>query len=209
MRPLHARSSWVCWSWLAFTRNPRPDTAARPGDAAARDEGRRHRSAGGLGGGRPLPARDGRVESRPGARWRSAAPTATARSGSASACARPAATSPDRVRSGAREQPPPSNIRRAGLADIVTVVAGDAFKEIPKMAGDVDFVFLDAWKRDYKRFLDLMLPRMSPGGLFLAHNVVNKQERDARFPRRDSRQSRRSSPPSSRRRAKGCRFPIK
>jgi predicted O-methyltransferase YrrM len=68
------------------------------------------------------------------------------------------------------------HIRRAGLAGVVTVVSGDAFKEIPKIAGDVDFVFLDAWKRDYKRFLDLVLPRMTPGALFLAHNVVNKQE---------------------------------
>ncbi len=67
------------------------------------------------------------------------------------------------------------NIRRAGLADVVTVVSGDAFKEIPRMAGDFDFVFLDAWKRDYKRFFDLMLPRLRPGGLFLAHNVVNKK----------------------------------
>ncbi len=36
-------------------------------------------------------------------------------------------------------------------------------------------MFLDAWKRDYKRFLDLVLPRLEPRGLFLAHNVVNKQ----------------------------------
>ena len=41
--------------------------------------------------------------------------------------------------------------------------------------GQFDFVFLDAWKRDYKRFLDLMLPRLTSRGLFLAHNVVNKQ----------------------------------
>jgi predicted O-methyltransferase YrrM len=75
----------------------------------------------------------------------------------------------------ARANTAATHIRRAGLANVVTVVAGDAFKEIPKMAGGVDFVFLDAWKRDYKRFLDVMLPRMSPGALFLAHNVVNKQ----------------------------------
>jgi len=67
------------------------------------------------------------------------------------------------------------HVRTAGLADIVTVVAGDAFTEIPKLQGMFDFVFLDAWKRDYKRFLDLMLPRLSGHGLFLAHNVVNKQ----------------------------------
>jgi predicted O-methyltransferase YrrM len=67
------------------------------------------------------------------------------------------------------------NIRRAGLADIVTVVQGDGFKEIPKLAGTFDFVFLDAWKPDYKRFFELIFPRLTPRGLFLAHNVVNKQ----------------------------------
>jgi predicted O-methyltransferase YrrM len=76
----------------------------------------------------------------------------------------------------ARAQAAADNIRRAGLADFVTVVAGDAFQQIPKnSATGVDFVFLDAWKRDYKRFLDLMLPRMGPRALFLAHNVVNKR----------------------------------
>jgi len=68
-----------------------------------------------------------------------------------------------------------NNIRRAGLADVVTVVPGDAFKEIPKLAGTFDFVFLDAWKPDYKRFFELVFPRLTPRGLFLAHNVVNKQ----------------------------------
>lgn len=67
------------------------------------------------------------------------------------------------------------NIRRAGLHDIVQVVAGDAFKEIPKLPGEFDLVFLDAWKPDYKKFFDLAFPRVAPGGLFLAHNVVNKR----------------------------------
>ena len=67
------------------------------------------------------------------------------------------------------------NIRKAGLSDIVQVVAGDAFAEIPKLQGTFDFVFLDAWKRDYKKFFDLMYPRLDKGGLFTAHNVVNKR----------------------------------
>lgn len=67
------------------------------------------------------------------------------------------------------------NIRRAGLTDTVTVISGDAFKEIPKIPGTFDFVFLDAWKPDYKKFFDLVFPRLTPRGLFLAHNVVNKQ----------------------------------
>ncbi len=55
------------------------------------------------------------------------------------------------------------------------VIAGDAFKEVPKVPGTFDLVFLDAWKPDYKKFFDLAFPRVSPGGLFLAHNVINKK----------------------------------
>jgi len=68
-----------------------------------------------------------------------------------------------------------ANIRRAGFTDVVQVVAGDAFVEIPKLPGTFDFVFLDAWKRDYKKFFDLVFPRLDKGGLFTAHNVVNKR----------------------------------
>ena len=68
-----------------------------------------------------------------------------------------------------------ANIRRAGLSDIVQVMAGDAFEQIPKTQGNFDFVFLDAWKRDYKLFFELVYPRLDKGGLFIAHNVVNKR----------------------------------
>ncbi len=68
-----------------------------------------------------------------------------------------------------------ANVQRAGLSDIVKVVHGDAFQEIPKVAGSFDLVFLDAWKPDYKKFFDMVFPRVNPGGLFLAHNVINKK----------------------------------
>jgi caffeoyl-CoA O-methyltransferase len=67
-----------------------------------------------------------------------------------------------------------ANIRQAGLDDVVRVVQGDAFKEIPQLQGTFDMVFLDAWKPDYKKFFDLVFPRLDAGGLFVAHNVVNK-----------------------------------
>jgi predicted O-methyltransferase YrrM len=67
------------------------------------------------------------------------------------------------------------NVRRAGVADVVQVVAGDAFQQIPKIEGTFDFVFLDAWKKDYKRFFDLVYPRLESHGVFVAHNVVNKK----------------------------------
>src|ERR1051325_11724147 len=67
-----------------------------------------------------------------------------------------------------------ANIQKAGLTDVVRVIHGDAFAEIPKLQGTFDLVFLDAWKPDYKRFFDIVYPRLEPGGVFLAHNVVNK-----------------------------------
>jgi caffeoyl-CoA O-methyltransferase len=74
-----------------------------------------------------------------------------------------------------RAQELAENIRTAGMTDVVQVVAGDAFAQIPKLPGTFDFVFLDAWKRDYKKFLDLVYPRLETGGIFAAHNVVNKR----------------------------------
>lgn len=68
-----------------------------------------------------------------------------------------------------------ANVQAAGLSDIVRVVSGDAFIEIPKIAGNFDLVFLDAWKPDYKKFFEMVFPRVTPGGLFLAHNVINKR----------------------------------
>ena len=67
------------------------------------------------------------------------------------------------------------NVRKAGVADVVRVIRGDAFAEIPKLPGTFDLVFLDAWKPDYKKFFDMVYPRLNPGGVFVAHNVVNKK----------------------------------
>jgi len=67
------------------------------------------------------------------------------------------------------------NVRKAGLEDVVRVIRGDAFAEIPRLQGAFDLVFLDAWKPDYKRFFDMVFPRLNPGGVFVAHNVVNKK----------------------------------
>lgn len=74
----------------------------------------------------------------------------------------------------ARAKDAEANIKAAGLADVVQVVSGDAFKAIPELAGSFDMVFLDAWKKDYQRFFDLVFPRLDNGGVFVAHNVVNK-----------------------------------
>jgi caffeoyl-CoA O-methyltransferase len=81
----------------------------------------------------------------------------------------------------ARAQQALTNIKKAGLADVVHVIPGDAFAEIPKLTGTFDFVFCDAWKRDYQKFFSMVFPRMDKGGLFLGHNVINKRDEMADF----------------------------
>ena len=67
-----------------------------------------------------------------------------------------------------------AHIVAAGLDDVVTVVAGDAFTAVPAVPGTFDFVFIDAWKADYQKYFDMTFPRVRRGGLILAHNVINK-----------------------------------
>ena len=74
-----------------------------------------------------------------------------------------------------------ANIRKAGLSDIVTVVQGDALTEISKISGSFDFVFCDAWKRDYQKYFTMVFPALNKGGVFLAHNVINKGSEMADF----------------------------
>jgi caffeoyl-CoA O-methyltransferase len=81
----------------------------------------------------------------------------------------------------ARAQEAMANVRKAGLADVVQVISGDAFAEIPKISGTFDFVFCDAWKRDYQKFFSMVFPRMDKGGLFLGHNVINKRDEMTEF----------------------------
>jgi predicted O-methyltransferase YrrM len=73
-----------------------------------------------------------------------------------------------------RAQELKANIAAARLDDVVTVVAGDAFKAVPAEPGTFDFVFIDAWKPDYQKYFDMTFPRVRRGGLILAHNVINK-----------------------------------
>lgn len=74
-----------------------------------------------------------------------------------------------------------ANITAAGLDDVVTVVAGDAFQAIPAQSGTFDLVFIDAWKPDYQKYFDMTFPRLDRGGLLLAHNVINKGDEMPEF----------------------------
>jgi caffeoyl-CoA O-methyltransferase len=63
------------------------------------------------------------------------------------------------------------NFRAAGVEGLITQVHGDALKEVPKLHGPFEFVFVDAWKADYVKYLDMVLPMVPPGGIIMAHNT--------------------------------------
>ena len=63
------------------------------------------------------------------------------------------------------------NIRATGMDDVIESRLGDALKIIPTLQGPFDLVFIDAWKPDYKKYLDLTLPLVRSGGIVAAHNV--------------------------------------
>ena len=62
--------------------------------------------------------------------------------------------------------------RKAGIADIARMHVGDARQIIPVLDGLYDLVFIDADKENYCNYLDLALPKLRPGGVILADNVL-------------------------------------
>jgi predicted O-methyltransferase YrrM len=73
---------------------------------------------------------------------------------------------PDRARE-ARE-----NIARAGLADRVMVMVGDAQLLLAKVAGPFDLIFQEGDKRLYGPMLDRLVDLLRPGGLLITDNVL-------------------------------------
>jgi predicted O-methyltransferase YrrM len=72
----------------------------------------------------------------------------------------------DRVRE-ARE-----NFARAGLAERVAVIEGDAQRMIAKVSGPFDVIFQDGDKRLYVPLLDRLVALLRPGGLLVTDNVL-------------------------------------
>ena len=63
------------------------------------------------------------------------------------------------------------NFMRAGVDHLVTIVEGDAHREVLKLKGPIDLVFIDADKPGYIDYLNKLLPLVRPGGLILGHNM--------------------------------------
>jgi caffeoyl-CoA O-methyltransferase len=65
-------------------------------------------------------------------------------------------------------------LTRAGLQSRVEVREGAALDLLHQLDGPFDLVYLDAAKREYRRYLDAALPRMAIGALLVADNLLWK-----------------------------------
>jgi predicted O-methyltransferase YrrM len=68
-----------------------------------------------------------------------------------------------------------ANFREAGLDAFIDARLGDAHELVPALPGPFDFVFCDADKDWYKDYFIAVLPKLTVGGAFTAHNVSPRQ----------------------------------
>jgi predicted O-methyltransferase YrrM len=65
-----------------------------------------------------------------------------------------------------------ANFERAGLAERVGIIVGDAQVTINKVAGPFDLIFQDGSKPLYVTLLDRLVGLLRPGGLLVTDNVL-------------------------------------
>lgn len=74
---------------------------------------------------------------------------------------------------------------RSPWADAIHLHIGDAFSIVPALEGGWDMVFIDANKRTYAEYFEMIMPQMRRGGFILADNtlwdgkVLDENARDA------------------------------
>jgi len=64
------------------------------------------------------------------------------------------------------------NLAKVGLEGTVTCIEGDALQTIPELTGKFDFVFIDAYKPDYFKYFKCLEPKLMPGAVIVADNVI-------------------------------------
>jgi len=65
-----------------------------------------------------------------------------------------------------------ANLAEAGLASLVTLLAGDARQTLAAIPGPIGLVLLDGWKDLCLPILRLLEPRLAPGALVVADDIT-------------------------------------
>ena len=63
-------------------------------------------------------------------------------------------------------------LERAGVAGRVELIEGAALDVLHRLEGPFDLVYVDAVKTEYRRYLDLTLPKLRVGGLIVCDNLL-------------------------------------
>jgi predicted O-methyltransferase YrrM len=63
-------------------------------------------------------------------------------------------------------------IARAGLSSSVEFVVGDAVETLETIQGPIDFALIDLWKELYIPSFDRMYPKLNPGAVVAADNML-------------------------------------
>jgi caffeoyl-CoA O-methyltransferase len=64
------------------------------------------------------------------------------------------------------------NINKSGLAHKMTFLGGNAAAIIPTLDEEFDLVFIDADKRNYDKYFDLVIDKVKTNGLIVSDNVL-------------------------------------
>ena len=64
------------------------------------------------------------------------------------------------------------NFRRAGKADRITLIEGDAAEVLTELTGEYDFIFMDAAKGQYIHYMPEAVRLLSDGGILMSDNVL-------------------------------------
>ena len=73
------------------------------------------------------------------------------------------------------------NLKKVGLEETVTCITGDALETLPTLEGEFDFVFLDARKSDYFKYLKAIEPKLVPGAVIVADNTIRSAKAVQKF----------------------------
>ncbi|MDH3291929.1 MAG: class I SAM-dependent methyltransferase [Gemmatimonadota bacterium] len=72
------------------------------------------------------------------------------------------------------------NFEAAGLSRYIDARLADAHELVYEIKGPFDFIFVDADKDWYPRYFEALLPKLTVGGCFTAHNVSDRGRRGMR-----------------------------
>ncbi|HIY49594.1 MAG TPA: O-methyltransferase [Candidatus Barnesiella excrementavium] len=65
-----------------------------------------------------------------------------------------------------------SHLARSPYGNRIKLMIGDAVEIVPTLSDTYDLVFIDANKRDYLKYYELVLPKVRPEGFILADNTL-------------------------------------